>query len=116
MQPVPHMTTKDCECGARMTWTRRGFVFPRWRQECLCGRAGPWRKLPEYQKLGPPPNGGSGAVILPFREPPPFKRAENALWGQKWTAKEADELRTLIGWGEAAGPSKEAITRPETPA
>lgn len=80
MQPSPRMTTKDCECGARMTWTRRGFIFPRWRLECLCGRAGPWRKLPEYQKLGPPPFGGSGAVML----------------------------RDLIGWGEATGPSKEA--------
>lgn len=107
MQPVPHMTTKDCECGARMTWTRRGFVFPRWRLECLCGRAGPWRKLPEYQKLGPAPVGGGGGRMLLIPELPPFEKAERALWGQKWTAGEADKLRSLIGWGEAAGPSKE---------
>lgn len=46
--------------------------------------------------------------MLLIPELPPFEKAERALWGQKWTAKEADELRTLIGWGEAAGPSKEA--------
>ena len=37
----------------------------------------------------------------------PFEQAERALWGQKWTAIEADKLRALIGWGEAAGPPKE---------
>lgn len=108
MQPVHHFSTKECECGAHMAWPRRGFLFTRWRQECLCGRAGPWRKLPEYQKLGPPPFGTGGGRMprIPIIDLPPFEKAERALWGQKWTAGQADKLRDLIGWGEAAGPPK----------
>lgn len=89
-----------------MEWTERGFFRRRWRLECVCGRAGPWRRQPEYHKLGPPPFGGSGVQILPIAELPPFEKAERALWGQKWTAGQADKLRALIGWGEAAGPPK----------
>src|SRR3546814_13027928 len=74
----------------------------------LGGRAGPWGKEPEYQKPGRPPFGGSGARMILLPEPLPFEKAERALWGQKWTAGEADKLRDLIGWGEAARSSKEA--------
>src|SRR3546814_2983141 len=102
MQPVPMLSRKECECGANMAWTRRGFLFSRWRLECLCGRAGSWRKEPEYQKPGPPPFGGSGARMILLPEPPPFEKAERALWGQKWTAGAADKLRDLIRRGEAA--------------
>lgn len=105
MQPVHHFSTKECECGAHMAWTRRGFLFTRWRQECLCGRAGPWRKQPEYRKLGPPPVGGGRRIYVPSLSP--FEKAERALWGEKWTAGQADKLRDLIGWGETAGPPKE---------
>lgn len=106
MQPVPMLSRKECECGANMVWTRRGFLFSRWRLECLCGRAGPWRKEPEYQKPGPPPTMGKPFAMVPLPELPPFQKAERALWGQKWTAGEADKLRDLIGWGESAGPPK----------
>src|SRR3546814_3171883 len=94
MPPVPMLTRKECEFCANMSWTRLGFLFSRWRLECLCGRAGPWRKEPEYQKPGPPPFGGSGARMILLPEPPPFEKAERALWGQKWTAGEADKLRS----------------------
>lgn len=106
MQPIPHMTTKECDCGGTMVWVSHGFVRHRFRMECVCGRAGPWRKQPEYQKLGPPHFRDSGAKLLPIAELPPFEKAERALWGQKWTAGQADKLRDLINYGEAAGPPK----------
>lgn len=107
MQPVPHMTTKECECGSTMLWIEGGFLKRRFRMECVCGRAGPWRREPEYEKLGPPPmQKGSGRMML-IPELPPFERVERALWGQKWTASQADKLRDLIGYGEAAGPPKD---------
>lgn len=107
MQPTPWMTSKDCDCGSRMIWTERGFFRRRWRMECLCGRAGPWRRSPEFAKLGPPPMGRPLAMVrLP--DLPPFEKAERVLWGQTWTADQADKLRSLIYWGEAAGPPKEA--------
>lgn len=107
MQPVPRLTTKDCDCGSRMEWTERGFFRRRWRLECVCGRAGPWRGAPEYEKLGPPPiRGGSGRMLL-IPDISPFEKAERALWGQKWTADQADKLRNLVNYGEAAGPPEE---------
>jgi hypothetical protein len=98
------MTTKECECGAPMSWGTRGLVFKRWRLECLCGRAGPWRRNPDYEKLGPPPMSSpySALMITPPPRLPPFQRAERELWGQRWTAEEAEELVRLIRWGEAA--------------
>lgn len=104
MQPTRRMKTKECECGATMNWATRGLVFRRWRMECLCGRSGPWRPNPEFEKPPPPPMSAPfrSGMITPLPQLPPFERAERELWGQRWTAEEAEELVRLIRWGEAA--------------
>ncbi len=48
--------SEPCECGDVMEWCRsRAYRGPvRYRQECICGRCGPWRSKPEYEPSGPP--------------------------------------------------------------
>jgi len=59
LQGVPK--TQPCECGDVSRWVRHGGWRKghRWRQECICGRCGPWRSEPERVEL-------DGAYVLPI--------------------------------------------------
>lgn len=70
-----------CECGGTLIWTRRGLFRRVWRQECLCGRCGPWRLSPETERAdafmlrGPiRVPGGVRPGIRATTTPPPSKK------------------------------------------
>lgn len=68
------LVNRPCECGGTLIWTRRGLFRRVWRQECLCGRCGPWRISPETEPadafmLRPPVD--VPGVVRP-RKPPPL--------------------------------------------
>lgn len=48
------LVSEPCECGDERRWARSGWLRPRWRQECICGRCGPWRAHPTRRLLGSP--------------------------------------------------------------
>ena len=75
----PHpwqMTEVTCECGSPMTWVPRwswgrGFGFVRlFRQECACGRCGPWRLKPD-RKVWYSPSASPVSTDKPKPEPKP---------------------------------------------
>ena len=57
--PIPppkiHGPTRQtpCECGDVLRWVEHVSwrAGRRWRQECICGRCGPWRSAPERDPL-----------------------------------------------------------------
>lgn len=69
MTPIKPPDHHPCECGDRFVWQNYGFFTKRWRLECICGRAGPWRSDPiRKAQLSPAmPDAPLGAP------PPPIK-------------------------------------------
>ncbi|ALC12488.1 hypothetical protein LH20_11050 [Sphingopyxis sp. 113P3] len=58
--PRKVLATNECECGDTMRWVAPKMLRRRaWRQECVCGRCGPWRSAPVTITIPayPPPPG-----------------------------------------------------------
>lgn len=66
---IGDLTKETCQCGGVMLWRKHRVFSVRWRQECVCGRCGPWRSEPKREPLPMPiPPGMRNLKLNPVRE------------------------------------------------